>query len=190
MGELVPGRDALEHLRAEGVEADVHAVQPGVQKGGQLPGQQDAVGGQGDFVDAGDGFQPRHQLVHVFAHQRLAASDPDGIDAALGKESREAEELFVGQHGLPFQLLHAVRHTVAAAQVAQVGDGEAKIVDIAAGRIKHSRPPPGHSGRSCRRSFPPDGSRPAPSPCPRPCTYRRWSAGPWKRRSEPPSPRR
>ena len=143
MGELVPGRDALEHLRAEGVEADVHAVQPGVQKGGQLPGQQDAVGGQGDFVDAGDGFQPRHQLVHVFAHQRLAASDPDGIDAALGKESREAEELFVGQHGLPFQLLHAVRHTVAAAQVAQVGDGEAEIVDIAAGsRLLYTSPSP------------------------------------------------
>ena len=39
-------------------------------------------------------------------------------------------------------------------------------------------------------SFPPDGSRPAPCPCPRPCTYRRWSAGRWKRRSAPPSPRR
>ena len=28
--------------------------------------------------------------------------------------------------------------------------------------------------RSCRRSSFPDGSRPAPYPYPRPCTYRRW----------------
>ena len=71
-------------------------------------------------------------------------------------------------------IFHAVRHTVAAAQVAQIGNGKAQIVDLAPGGIKHSRPPPGYSGRSCRRSFPLNGSRPVPCPCPPPCTYRRW----------------
>ena len=82
--ELVPGRDALEHFGAQGVEADVHAVKAGRQQGGQLLRQQDAVCGHGDFADAGDGFQPRHQLVYAFAHQRFAAGDADGVDAAPG----------------------------------------------------------------------------------------------------------
>jgi molybdenum cofactor synthesis domain-containing protein len=136
--------------------------------------QQDAVCGHGDFPDAGDGFQARHQLVYALAHQRLSAGDADGIDAAPGKQGRQTQELFVGEHGFPLQLFHAVGHTVAAAQVAQIGDGQAQIVDIALGRIKHSRPPPGCSGRSCRQSSRRDGSRPAPCPYRRPYTYRRW----------------
>ncbi len=174
MAELVPGRDALEHLGAQSVEADVHAVKASRQQGGQLLRQQDAVCGHGDFADAGDGFQPRHQLVYALAHQRLSAGDADGIDAAPGKQGRQTQKLFVGEHGFPLQLFHAVGHTVAAAQVAQIGDGQAQIVDIALGRIKHSRPPPGCSGRSCRRSSRRDGSRPAPCPYRRPYTYRRW----------------
>ena len=61
-------------------------------------------------------------MVHAFADQRLAASDADRIHPALRKQCGKAEKFFVCQDIFPFQFLHTVRHTVAAAQVAQVGD--------------------------------------------------------------------
>ena len=61
-------------------------------------------------------------MVHTFAHQRLAASDADRIHPALRKQCGKAEKFFVRQDIFPFQFLHTVRHTVAAAQVAQIGD--------------------------------------------------------------------
>ena len=105
---------------------------------------------------------------------RTSGSPPVTRTVSTPHQGRQTQELFVGEHGFPLQLFHAVGHTVAAAQVAKVGDGQAQIVDIALGRIKHSRPPPGCSGRSCRRSSRRDGSRPAPCPYRRPYTYRRW----------------
>ena len=173
-GKFIPGRDLCKQGGVQRIQTDVHAVQPGLQQGGQLLFQQDGIGGHGDLPDAGDGFQPLDQLLYALAHQRFAAGDPHGIHPAPGKQGGKAQEFFVGQDILPFQLVHAVRHTVAAAQVAQVGHGKAEIMDIAALGIKHSRPPPGYNVRSCRRSFPPDGSRPAPCPYPQPCTCHRW----------------
>ena len=61
-------------------------------------------------------------MVHAFAHQRLAAGDADRIHPALRKQCGKAEKFFVRQDIFPFQFLHTVRHTVAAAQVAQVSD--------------------------------------------------------------------
>ena len=157
-----------------GQRAMIGAVYKICTEGGQLLCQQHGVGGQGDPADARSLFKPGNQLRHVLAHQRLATGDPHGIHPAPGKQSGKAQEFFVGQDILPFQLVHAVRHTVAAAQVAQIGHRQAQIMDLALVTIKHSRPPPGYSGRSFRRSFPPDGSRPVPCPYPRLCTYRRW----------------
>ena len=174
MGQLVPGRDAPERLRVQRVEADVHTVQPCRQQGGQLFGQPHAVGGHGDLADAGGGFQPGHQLLHPRAHQRFAAGHAHGVHAAPGKQRRQPQKFFIGQNVPVGKLWHALRHTVAAAQAAQVGDGQAQVVDVAAVCVKHSRPRPGRSARSCRRSFPLSLSRPAPCPCPRLCTYRRW----------------
>ena len=86
-GKIVPGGDLPEHLRAQGVQTDVHAVQPGVQQGGQLLCQQHRVCGQGDPADARSLFKPGNQLRHVLAHQRLAAGHPHGVDAARRRNS-------------------------------------------------------------------------------------------------------
>ncbi len=91
----------LEHLRVGVVQTDVHAVQPGFQQGGQLLCQQARVGGQGNLPDAGESLEPRDQLRHALAHQRLAAGHLHGVNAAPGKQRGNAQEFFVGQDLLP-----------------------------------------------------------------------------------------
>ena len=128
--ELVKARDGLERFRVGGVQADVHAVHArGFQRRDQLR-QPDAVGGQGHFFHAGQPLEGRDKVRDPLAHQRLPARDLEAGNAQMHRRPRNAQEFFVGQDLLVGRELHPVGHTVGAAQVAAVGDGQAQVIDV------------------------------------------------------------
>ena len=128
--ELVKARDGLERFRIGGVQADVHAVHArGFQRRDQLR-QPDTVGGQGHFLHAGQPLEGRDKIRDPLAHQRLPARDLEAGNAQMHRRPRNAQEFFVGQDLLVGRELHPVGHTIFAAQVAAVGDGQAQVIDV------------------------------------------------------------
>ena len=129
-------------LPVQGVQADVDTVDTGFQQLGQLLGQQDAVGGQGDSFDAGDGPDGRHQLVELGPHQGFAAGETNMGDAQGGELLHQPGDLFIGENGAVGETLHArLRHTVDAPEVAAVRDGNPQIVDVPLKLVQHGGPP-------------------------------------------------
>ena len=56
---------------------------------GRLFGEQDAVGREGEVVDAGDRGQLLDQARQVGPHERLAAGEPQLVDAQLRHDAHE-----------------------------------------------------------------------------------------------------
>ena len=157
--EAAAARDAREALRVEAVEAHVDALEP---RRGELvrePGQQQAVGGQRDVVDAAGAAEHADEVGAAGPDQRLTAGDAHLGDADVGGDAREDGELLVAQDlAVAARLDSLRRHAVRAAQVAPVGDGEAQVVDpalFALGAV-HGTPsvPPGRVRHTGRRRIP------------------------------------
>src|SRR5579859_6039446 len=85
-----------EHLVVEGVEADRHAVEPGVPKGLCLPRQEGAVRRQRQ-VEVVDLRQLLDQALEVAPHERLAAREPDLLDALAHECPGDALDLLEGE---------------------------------------------------------------------------------------------
>ena len=129
-------------LPVQGIQTDVDTVDTGFQQLGQLLGQKNAVGGQGDSLDAGDGPDGRHQLVQLGPHQGLAAGEANMGDAQGGKLFHQPGDLFIGEDGAVGQTLHArLRHAVDAAEVAAVRNGNPQIMDFPLKLVQHGGPP-------------------------------------------------
>ena len=142
--ELAAAGDARVLLGIERVERDVHALEAGGAKLGRHLGEQRAVGGERDRLDAVDLVEPADVVDDAAAHQRLATGEADAADALLGGECGEVLDLLVGED-LGVRLPHhaVLGHAVDAAHVAAVGDRDAQVVDA------------GDPGRPCANSVAP-----------------------------------
>ncbi len=127
--EFVAAGDAEETLAVQGVEMNVQPAQAGAVQGFSLFGEQQAVGGERQIVDTGDGGELGDQHVNIFAQQGLAAGEADLANAKLRGDAGHAGDLLERQDLRFGQKLHAfLGHAVEAADVAAVRDADAQIV--------------------------------------------------------------
>ncbi len=127
--------DLLEHLRLERIEADVQPPQAGVLEGLGLLRQQHAVGGQGDVANARHAGELADQPVEAVPHQRLAAGEPQLVDAHRRHDAHEAFDLLEREDLAARLEAHVLgRHAVEAADIAAIGDADPQVrVDAAEG---------------------------------------------------------
>ena len=165
-GRVDPLEDALdrevdvvqrpEGLVVERVEADRDSAQPGVGEGTGLLRQQRAVRRQRE-VDV-ERRERLEQPLELAAEQRLAARDPDLLDAARDEDPRQALELLEGEQLLALEEAvvpseDLLRHAVDAAEVAAVGDGDPQVPERPAERVQsvHGIESTPKGAGSCRR---------------------------------------
>jgi hypothetical protein len=134
-----------EHVRVERVEAHRDAIETrGLELAGVL-GQQHAVGGERDVLDAVDRREVADEVRQVRAQQRLAASDADLPDAGAHEYTRELQQLGEVQTLAGFQEAVRVvegfaRHAVRAAEIATIHDRDAQVVDGPAQGVEGGAP--------------------------------------------------
>ena len=106
----------------------VSRCRPGVAQRRGLRREQHAVGRHGQVADRRPGREPVDELRQVAAQQRLATGQPDLVHAEGREDVDERLDLLEVQDVLARQP-HVVRlrHAVAAAQVAPVGDREPEV---------------------------------------------------------------
>src|SRR4051812_16923898 len=78
--------------------------------------------------------------MQIAAHERLTAGEADLVHAEVDKDAREPRDLLERQDRAVWQeavlrVEHLARHAVYAAEVASVGDRDAKVVHGAAARV-------------------------------------------------------
>ena len=135
---------AREHLGVEAVEAHGDAAQAcGLELRGVL-GEQHAVGGERDVLDAGDGRQVADEVGEVGAQQRLAAGQPQFAHAEARREPREPHDLgeveaLAGGEEAVAVVEGVLRHAVRAAEVAAVHHRDAQVLQRTAERVLRRR---------------------------------------------------
>ena len=105
---------------------------PGAHQLLGVAGQQEAVGGHREVVDAVDRGDHLGEHRELTADQGLAAGEPDVADPHVGEQAHQARDLLEGEDlGAlePGQALGG--HAVLAAEVAAVGDRDSQISDFA-----------------------------------------------------------
>ncbi len=123
------------------VQTDIDPAHPCVGQHVGMVGQLGAIGRQRQFVQPAAQMppDPAHQIANIAPHQRLAASQPDLVDAARYEQVGQQRDLLQREHLIFGQELHLFRHAIAATQVAAVRDGYAQIADPAAQAVGHLR---------------------------------------------------
>ena len=119
-----------ERLVVQRVEADRDPPEPGRDQIFGLLREQRAVRREGD-LDRQLG-EHRDQGLHVAAHERLAAGDPQLGDAEPHRRGGDTLDLAEGEQLLAFEIdvlapEDLLRHAVDAAEVAAVGDRDPEI---------------------------------------------------------------
>ena len=118
--------DRLEYVVVDGVQAQRHAVHAGgLEFAGAFFGEQRAVRGQADVVDAVDGSQTGDQHVDIAAQKRFAAGQAQLAHAQARGDTRQALDLvevqqFAARQEQVFAAEQLPRHAVGAAEVAAV----------------------------------------------------------------------
>src|SRR5262249_28193087 len=110
------------------------AADPGVFELLRIFRELAAVGGQRQLFQRSRvevARQGTKQPQDVLAHQRLAAGDPELLDALGDKGRAHAVELFEREQILLGQEGHMLGHAIGAAEVAAVGDGNTQVRDMA-----------------------------------------------------------
>ena len=64
-------------IRVATVKPNIDCVQTSGLEVGQLPGEGEPVGGDGQGLHAGDGLQSRYNIHHISPHKRLSPCQPD-----------------------------------------------------------------------------------------------------------------
>jgi hypothetical protein len=132
------------------VDRDVEAVDPGEHELLGVALQQIAVRRDREVGDAGDRGEHPGEIREVAAHERLAAGQAHVVDAHLGEQSDEADDLLEGQDVVALEPGEPLgRHAVLAAEVAAVGDRHAEVGDPAAVAVYQRLP--GHAFKPSAR---------------------------------------
>ena len=109
---------------------DVDPPQSGVVELPGLLGQQDAVGGQGQVLDAGDRHQLADQLREVLADQRLAAGDAQLADAHRHRNPNKTFDFLESSGYLSrgSKLYSVFGHAIEAPDVAAIRHADPQVV--------------------------------------------------------------
>src|SRR5438128_8548191 len=128
--ERIAAGEILEAVRVQRIQADVEPLQPGGLEGLRFCLEKDAIRGHRDVERLVDGGDHGGQLLDAPAHERLAAGQPDGADAAVvDEDARDAHDLLEAEHLVARQPGKAGgRHAVDAAKVAAVRDRDTQVI--------------------------------------------------------------
>src|SRR3990172_1832603 len=141
VGEIVPAGDVPVAFGFEAVQAEVQVAQAGSIKVSRHLGQQYAIGGEADLLQAWRPMECSHKIHHSPAHQGFAAGDPDFADADLNRNPSRLEQFFIAHDFRRGQFLPVLaRQAIEAAQVAAVGDGNAQVIDFSGEIVLHVKP--------------------------------------------------
>ena len=131
--DAAQARDLGEAVSVQGVERDVHAVEPGFAKCRRKTREQGAVGGEGDVLDTIDGANFLDEGNDAVRDERFAPGEPHARDALGSDEPHEMSDLLGGEQLVVRAHRDALLgHAVHAAEVALVRDGDAQVVDASA----------------------------------------------------------
>jgi len=124
--------DALEFFAMERIEADVDAVEAGRDETAAALGEQVAVGGHGEIVDA-ELFEARNEILDAGADERLAARDANLANAHADENADEALVLLPLEQLVARHVIFVIGGTaIDAAKIAAVGDRDTQVGDGAA----------------------------------------------------------
>ncbi len=131
---------AFEYLRLEAVQAHGDALESGGLQFHRMLGEQDAVGGQGDIVDAGDAGQIAHQVGQIGSQQRLATRESQLAHAEPREQAHQSHDFLEAQPFAraqePILVVESVPgHAVRAAEIAAIHYGDAQVVQGPATRV-------------------------------------------------------
>ena len=125
-----PGED----LGIEGIETHGNPAQArGLELGGVL-GQQHAVGGERDVLDAGQLREVADQVRQVGAQQRLAAGDAQLLHASAHEHARQSQNLgevqpLAGLQETVRLVKGLARHAIRAAEIAAIHDRDTQVMN-------------------------------------------------------------
>ena len=160
--EAAAAGDPLERRIGEPVETDVDPVQPGFSQGVRLPGQEQAIGGQGDLGDAGNPLQVANQLGQLATNQRLASGDSNPLDATFSGDAHEPGDFLERQNLAPWlEANMLVGHAIEAANIAAIGHADAQAGVWPPETVKQWR---SAARRVHRGASEPSGKRPSVGP--------------------------
>ena len=126
-----PG-DALEFLGIERIKADIDAAQASGDEPVAPFGQQVAVGGHGEVLDA-EGVETSDKVLNAIANERLATGDAYFADAEAEKDRGKPVEFWPGENFVVIAIVFRVgRAAINAPEVAAIRDGDAQVGDLAA----------------------------------------------------------
>jgi hypothetical protein len=133
----VPSGERAETIRAQRVEAHRQAPEPGRAQLAGLLGEEHAVGGERQIVEAGLARQDAHEDSQISARQRLAAGEADLVDSDLDESVDERADLLVGEQVAAREPdVLRLGHAVVAAEVAAIRNGDAYAPERAAEQIE------------------------------------------------------
>src|SRR5216684_1437424 len=125
-------RDALEFTGIERIEADVDAAEPCGKEAVAAFSQQVAVGSHGEVFDT-EGVETADVVLDASPDERLAPGNADFADAQTQEDARQAVEFGPGKNFVVVAVVFRVGGAaVDAAEIATVGDRNAKVGDLAA----------------------------------------------------------
>ena len=134
----------LEDLLVEAVEAHREALQACGLELGRVLGEPRAVGRERDVLDTLEARERGDDLDDVAPQQRLAAGEPDLLDAELREQARDALDLagrepVRARQELVMLAVELGRHAVRAAEVAAIDHGNPQIAERPAQPVLHGR---------------------------------------------------
>src|SRR5215472_7102038 len=131
-GEGLGAGDAFEFGGIERIEADVDAANPGSDQAVAALGEQVAVGGHGEVIDA-EGMQAGEVVFHTVADERFTAGDADFANPKAEEDFGEAVEFRPGEDFVVVAIVFRVGGAaVDAAKITAIRDRNAQVGDLAA----------------------------------------------------------
>src|SRR2546427_5159024 len=131
-GERLGSGDALKSIRIERIKADINAAKASGKKPVAAFGQQVAVGGHGEILDA-KRVETSDVVLDTFADERLAAGDADFADAQAQEDLGQTVQLGPRENFIVIAVVFRVGGpAVDTTEVATVRDGDAQVGDLAA----------------------------------------------------------
>ena len=128
--ERVAAGQLVEAVALQRVDRDVEAVDAGGHEALGVALEQEAVGGDRQVRRRRRSREHGGQSRKLPADQRLAAGQPDVVDAHRGEQTHQPRDLLEGEDLGALEPRQALgRHAVLAAEVAAVGDRHPQIAD-------------------------------------------------------------
>ena len=127
-----------EAVGAQRIEADRQPVEARGPKVARLIREEHAVGREREVFERGTRRQALDERRQPLPNERLAARDTDAVHAFVREGIDDRADFLVRQQVLPRQPdVFLLRHAVLAAEVAAVGDGDAKAPQRPSERIDY-----------------------------------------------------